>query len=181
MSSNMYDNLPLKTINRELDQQPSHKIKTIQNTLMDDHKQKKRKSTPEVTKVSDTARKPKASRSLAEMFFKNHNQSVEICEKLSPSRESFGSSDTLKASNNGNNKLNNEILCKSDEDLKKMTNVQSTPTSTLDDGYESSNSTPLVSGKNRQIYVLLVICMLYYCKRFFKSNIWFDKGFYSKF
>lgn len=154
MTSNIYDNLPLKTINKEnIEQQSSHKIKTIQNTLLDDNKQKKRKSTPEITKIAGqnmmSTKKPKSSKSITEMFFKNHNQTStpEVNENLTPTtKESFGSDETLKASNNGNNKMNNEILCKSDEDLKKITNIQSTPTSTFDDGYESSNSTPLVSG-----------------------------------
>lgn len=50
------------------------------------------------------------------------------------SSEEFGSNDTIPVD-------------KSDEDLKKTTTIHSTPTSTLDDGYESSNSTPLVSGE----------------------------------
>ncbi|CAH0550554.1 unnamed protein product [Brassicogethes aeneus] len=134
MMSNIYDNFPLKPL-----------IKGNETTEDQDNKQKKRKSNPDVHKITQNIlhKKPKSSRSFSEVFFKNHNDYSE---------EKFGSSETIKATNGKNH---DEVSIKSKnsiEDLKKLANVQSTPTSTFDDGYESSNSTPLVSGRGKARY-----------------------------
>ncbi|XP_049816938.1 sodium-dependent noradrenaline transporter-like [Aethina tumida] len=147
MSSHIYDNLPLKPLARNTEKPEQSSERQKLNTL--DSKQKKRKSTPEIQKITQhfLNKKPKSSRSFSEMFFKNHNEINENVE------DKFGSSETIKASANGK-KMDEESLKsgKSSEDLKKLTNVQSTPTSTFDDGYESSNSTPLVSGRGKARY-----------------------------
>lgn len=141
MSANIYDNFPLnpsKKANRESLHMP--KIKTIQNTFNPptSTKEKKRRSSPDIQKGAlpkGSTKNSKSSRSISEIFFKNH---CEVSENTSP-QEEFGSNDTLKA-------VKEEKSTENADDFKKATNVQSTPTSTLDDGYESSNSTPLVSG-----------------------------------
>lgn len=87
-------------------------------------KSKKRRSTTDIQKILPQNNllkiKPKSSKSFSEMFF---NRNLEENER----------------------KGSEELLTNGDEndEGKKM---QSTPTSTLDDGYESCNSTPLVSG-----------------------------------
>ncbi|XP_023313152.1 sodium-dependent noradrenaline transporter-like [Anoplophora glabripennis] len=147
MSSHIYDNLPLKPLNKEAKENlPEQKIKTVQNIFSapTDSKQKKRKSSPEIAKVSPQgllSKRPKSSKSISEMFYKNH---YEVNENA-PNDE-FGSSETLRASN-GVGKVSNDNG--GSEEWKKSINVHTTPTSTLDDGYESSNSTPLVSGKGK--------------------------------
>lgn len=142
MSSHLYDNFPLnplKKSNRTSLHEPT--IKTIQNTMnpLTGSKERKRKSSPDIQKPPQhktTVKNPKSSRSISEIFFKNH---CEIIDNISP-QEEFGSNETLKAASE-------EKAPEINEDSKKTTNIQSTPTSILDDGYESSNSTPLVSGK----------------------------------
>lgn len=143
MSSNIYDNFPLKSLmkkgNRECLDEP--KIKTIQNTFNPPQttKERKRKSSSDIQKPTlqkGTAKNSKSSRSISEIFFKNN---CEINDNVSP-QEEFGSSETLKAANE-------EKITDISDESKKATTVHSTPTSILDDGYESSNSTPLVSGE----------------------------------
>ncbi|VEN53393.1 unnamed protein product, partial [Callosobruchus maculatus] len=61
--------------------------------------------------------------------------------------QDFGSNETIKV-------LSEEITDSAEiqtaiDSIKKQKNIQTTPTSTLDDGYESSNSTPQVSGKGK--------------------------------
>lgn len=128
MSSPIYNSFALKPLrgrdNKENVEET--KIKTVQNTFA--QSDKKRKSTPDLPKLPIFSKRSKSSKSFSEMFYKNHRE---------VGSDEFGSSDTLKAAND-------ESFV--GDDLKKPTNVQSTPTSTLDDGYESSNSTPLVSG-----------------------------------
>lgn len=79
-------------------------------------------------------------------YEKIKNKFVQILGQNGVSTEDFGSNETLRAE-------------KSDEDLKKVTTIHSTPTSTLDDGYESSNSTPLVSGNS---FILPLISYQYF-------------------
>ncbi|KAL3288411.1 hypothetical protein HHI36_002859, partial [Cryptolaemus montrouzieri] len=156
-SKNIYENLPLKTLNKKDIKQPeneplvSQKIKTVQNIFNPlDFKPKKRKSNPDIyNKIpSNAARKPKSSKSISEMFF---------------SKNTNGLNETLGNSKKGNNATkSNESLCRNSGDKQdnesvksgskgepnikdKSSNVYLTPTSTLDDGYESCNSTPLVS------------------------------------
>lgn len=114
-STNIYENLPLKKLNSD-----SEALKT--KNQISEIKQKKRKSTPDIQKVSSQNNIPKkTSRSISEMLFnRNHD-----------------SSDDKSEENLTGEKSNGEDSCKK---------IQSTPTSTLDDGYESCNSTPLVSG-----------------------------------
>ncbi|KAF7281952.1 hypothetical protein GWI33_003974 [Rhynchophorus ferrugineus] len=131
--SHVYDNIPLKPFKNEktvAEQQQGSattKIKTIQNNLAQE--ERKRKGSEDVARSCSLKmrKKPKSTRSLSDVFFKGQN---------GVSAERFGSSETIPAE-------------KSEEDLKKVTTIHSTPTSTLDDGYESSNSTPLVSGKGK--------------------------------
>ncbi|XP_066249427.1 sodium-dependent noradrenaline transporter-like [Euwallacea similis] len=123
--SHVYDSIPLKPFRRAMAEQK--KISTVQNNLKEeDEKRQQRKGSADILRSCAKPKKPK-SRSFSEMFFKSQN---------GVPAEDFGSNETLRAE-------------KSDEDLKKTTTIHSTPTSTLDDGYESSNSTPLVSGKGR--------------------------------
>lgn len=139
--SNIYDNFPLnplKKSNREALHIPN--IKTIQNTFKASPGAKdKRKSSPDIQRVvvhKGNSKKSKSSRSISEIFFKNH---YEVNDNVSQ-QEEFGSSETLKA-------VSEEKPPGISDEFKRNTNIQSTPTSGLDDGYESSNSTPLVSGK----------------------------------
>lgn len=140
--SNIYENFPLNPLKKShRENLHESKIKTIQNTFnpQPSSKEKKRKSSPDIQKTPHqraVTKNPKSSRSISEIFFKNH---CEINDNVSL-REEFGSNETMKAANDENGAETNE-------DSKKLTNVQSTPTSILDDGYESSNSTPLVSGE----------------------------------
>jgi hypothetical protein len=123
-STSIYENLPLKKLDSE-----SESLKNSQNIP---DKQKKRKSTPDIQKISpqnNIPKKPKSSRSISEMFF-NRNHEANDTEAREIVDDKAG-----------------------DDSSKK---VQSTPTSALDDGYESCNSTPLVSG----LYVALYICLL---------------------
>ncbi|KYB26417.1 sodium-dependent noradrenaline transporter isoform X1 [Tribolium castaneum] len=111
-STNIYENLPLKKLGDS---------ETSKN-LISEIKQKKRKSTPDIQKVSsqnNISKKAKSSRSISEMLFNRSDDKSD--ENLSAGEKSNG-----------------EDSCKK---------IQSTPTSTLDDGYESCNSTPLVSGR----------------------------------
>ncbi|XP_044263787.1 sodium-dependent noradrenaline transporter-like isoform X1 [Tribolium madens] len=111
-STNIYENLPLKKLGES---------ETSKN-LISEIKQKKRKSTPDIQKVSsqnNISKKAKSSRSISEMLFNRNDDKSD--ENLS-----------------GREKSNGEDSCQK---------IQSTPTSTLDDGYESCNSTPLVSGR----------------------------------
>ena len=121
-STNIYENLPLKKLNSD----DSSKTRNGQNSEV---KQKKRKSTPDIQKVSpqnNIPKKPKSSRSISEMFFNRNLEHADNADR--ESEENLTS---------GGEKIDAEESCKK---------VQSTPTSTLDDGYESCNSTPLVSG-----------------------------------
>lgn len=141
MSSNIYDNIPLNPLKKL---RKGNKYGTpIPNpfnfTTVDI--EKKRKSSPDIQKIAYqkvSSKMPKSSRSASEVFCKND---AEINENVL--KDDFGSNETLKASD--------EEKCNENE-VKKARNVQSTPTSTLDDGYESSNSTPLVSGKYIFVY-----------------------------
>lgn len=143
MSSNIYENFPLNPLKKSnKDSLNVGNIKTIQNTFNPPQsiKERKRKSSLDIQNISQQKgylKDPKSSRSISEIFFKNH---CEVRENISP-QEEFGSDETLKAANGDKGS-------EYSDDPKKTTNAQSTPTSTLDDGYESSNSTPLVSGKN---------------------------------
>jgi hypothetical protein len=114
-STSIYENLPLKKLDSE-----SESLKNSQNIP---DKQKKRKSTPDIQKISpqnNIPKKPKSSRSISEMFFnRNHEANDTEAREIVDDKAA-------------------------DDSSKK---VQSTPTSTLDDGYESCNSTPLVSGR----------------------------------
>lgn len=167
MSSHIYDNLPLKPLNKEdKENLPDQKIKTVQNIFAfpTDSKQKKRKSSPEIAKVSPQSllsKRPKSSKSVSEMFYKNH---FEVNEN--GQNDEFGSSETLRASN-GVGKMNNDNG--SSEDWKKGINVHSTPTSTMDDGYESSNSTPLVSGNF--LYTIHFSCLKNYNNSCFTGSL----------
>ncbi|KAH1006548.1 hypothetical protein HUJ05_007273 [Dendroctonus ponderosae] len=128
--SHVYDNIPLKPFKRDklaVEQKSSSRISTIQNNLKQEDEKKRKGSADFLKSCSAQVQKKTKSKSISEMFFKGQN---------GVSSEDFGSNDTICAE-------------KSDEDLKKTTTIHSTPTSTLDDGYESSNSTPLVSGKGR--------------------------------
>lgn len=114
-SNNMYENLPLRKMRDESSQN------------FTEINQKKRKSTPEIERVSSQnaiPKKTKSSKSISEMFFNEVDDNI--------SGQDSGSAETLKSIG--------------EENGKKGTTVQSTPGSTLDDGYESYNSTPLVSG-----------------------------------
>lgn len=136
--SNAYDNFSLnqlKQTNKETLHMP--KVKTIQNTFNPSTsiKDKKRKSSPDIQRVAlHKGNSKNSSQSIPEIYFKNH---YEI--NVNVSQQEFGSNETLKAA--GEEKPND--IC---DESKKFTNIQST-TAVLDDGYESSNSTPLVSGK----------------------------------
>jgi hypothetical protein len=114
-STSIYENLPLKKLDSE-----SESLKNSQNIP---DKQKKRKSTPDIQKISpqnNIPKKPKSSRSISEMFFnRNHEANDTEAREIVDDKAA-------------------------DDSSKK---VQSTPTSALDDGYESCNSTPLVSGR----------------------------------
>ncbi|XP_060516213.1 sodium-dependent noradrenaline transporter-like [Cylas formicarius] len=135
--SHICDNLPLKSLQKmNIEQCPSYKIKTIQNSLKQEEKAERRKSTDDV-KYSSSVR-PRSSRSFSEIFFRNRTT-----RRNGELKEQCGSNETLRTNGNDEHMVNG----KSEEDLKKGTTIHSTPTSTLDDGYESSNSTPLVSGK----------------------------------
>lgn len=138
--SNIYDNFPLnalKKTNREALHIPN--IKSIQNTFKaSTGVRDKRRNSPDIQRVihKGNSRKSKSSRSISEILFKNH---CEVNDNLSQ-QEEFGSNETLKA-------VNEDKPPGIAEEFKRNTNIQSTPTSGFDDGYESSNSTPLVSGK----------------------------------
>ncbi|RZB39616.1 hypothetical protein BDFB_009982 [Asbolus verrucosus] len=124
-STSIYENLPLKKLHSESE---SLKIKNSQN--FPETKQKKRKSTPDIQKISpqnNIPKKPKSSKSISEMFFNRNHEPNDNVDKRE-SEENLTSNEE---------KTNGEDSCKK---------TQSTPTSTLDDGYESCNSTPLVSG-----------------------------------
>jgi hypothetical protein len=128
-STSIYENLPLKKLDSE-----SESLKNSQNIP---DKQKKRKSTPDIQKISpqnNIPKKPKSSRSISEMFFnRNHEANDTEAREIVDDKAA-------------------------DDSSKK---VQSTPTSTLDDGYESCNSTPLVSG----LYVAFIfVCCVFHEK-----------------
>lgn len=139
----IYENLPLKPLNIDdnvanAERESLLKSQKTKNAL----KPKKRKSTPEIIKVSPQNNIPKQSRSVAEISNNLEENDLKV---------NSSSSETLKAGNDGSSS-NYEISprrSKEEEDGTKVyqkTTVHSTPTSTLDDGYESCNSTPHGSG-----------------------------------
>ncbi|XP_074035865.1 sodium-dependent noradrenaline transporter [Leptinotarsa decemlineata] len=127
--SHIYDNFPLKPLDKTTDISQSKIVS--KNNLSLDIKEKKRKSSPDIQVTGQSFFGKRSSKSFSDMARRqcDNSKGVDVVEK-----EEFGSSETIKASNeNGHN---------------KKSNVHSTPTSTLDDGYGSSNSTPQVSGKS---------------------------------
>ncbi|KAL1501998.1 hypothetical protein ABEB36_007213 [Hypothenemus hampei] len=123
--SHVCDNIPLKPFKKNKHQ--LGKIFTVQNSLMpNDNNEKKTRKDSTGRNIDGEGNKTK-SKSSSDMFFKSQN---------GVTTDEFGSNESI-------------LMEKSDEDLKKATTIHSTPTSVLDDGYESSNSTPLVSGKGR--------------------------------
>lgn len=158
-SKNIYENLPLKNLNKtdkkQVENEPlvTQKIKTIQNIFNPlDLKPKKRKSNPDIyNKIPlNTSRKPKSSRSISEMFFsKNSNGLNESVGNSKKENNSSRSNESL-CRNSGDRQDNESVKSgnRGESNVKdKTSNIHSTPTSTFDDGYESCNSTPLVSGE----------------------------------
>ncbi|XP_050293388.1 sodium-dependent noradrenaline transporter-like [Anthonomus grandis grandis] len=145
--SHIYDNIPLKPFKREKyepEQKSSSKISTVQKNLRQEEQEeeKRRKGSADLLRsCTGLVQKKTKSKSISEMFFRVQN---------GVPTDEFGSSETIKAE-------------KSEEDLKKVTTIHSTPTSTLDDGYESSNSTPLVSGKGRTKHSSTTASMVITC------------------
>ncbi|KAK9873733.1 hypothetical protein WA026_002091 [Henosepilachna vigintioctopunctata] len=159
-SKNIYENLPLKTLNKkdtkQAENEPlvSQKIKTVQNIFNPlDFKPKKRKSNPDIYNriPSNVSRKPKSSKSISEMFFnKNTNGLNETLGNLKIGTNSTKSKESL-CKNSGDKQDNENVkTAKVQSNSRDKSVLQSTPTSSvLDDGYESCNSTPLVSAPGR--------------------------------
>ncbi|KAG5878715.1 hypothetical protein JTB14_022163 [Gonioctena quinquepunctata] len=133
--SHIYDNFPLKSLNKATD---SCQAKTLisKPIFSSESKDKKRKSSPDIQVAAQSFFGKRSSKSFSDMTKKSCDSSKGV------EKEEFGSSDTLKAGIE-------EKVCNQNGHNKKS-NMHSTPTSTMDDGYGSSNSTPQVSGNELQ-------------------------------
>lgn len=154
-SSAIYENLPLATSkkdekeNEETDLNESSVIKTLQNTIYTNNNPKNRKSAPEIQKLSQNSGykgRPKPSRSITEMFFRSGRRHKEVNENVEKTNQNV-----LKEPNDVIHGTEVDDVGGKDSDTvdeeKKLLGQKGTPTSNLDDGYESCNSTPLGSGK----------------------------------
>ncbi|CAG9834597.1 unnamed protein product [Diabrotica balteata] len=117
MASHIYENLPLKKLNKNLSEL------SRSNKFAFPDEQKRKVTSPEIQDSLETLLETK---------------SVAKAGKKSENPKDFGSTETIKANNE-------EKSCSNQNGQNKK--IQSTPLSTLDDGYGSSNSTPQVSGK----------------------------------
>lgn len=171
-SSGIYENLPLATLKneeKENEETESSVIKTFQNTLYTNNNPKNRKSAPEIQKLSQNSGykgRPKPSRSITEMFFRSGRRHKEVNENVEKTNQNV-----LKEPNEVMHGAEVDDVGSKDSDTvdeeKKLLGQKGTPTSNLDDGYESCNSTPLGSGKFNFVFpyltkisLFLPVCLL---------------------
>lgn len=186
MSTGVYENLPLTPLNKEEKENlttdaseevsGTNNIKTLQNTLYNTNSNQNNSKSPTMDgdKTSSFQNnipktRSKVSRSIAEIFFKSGKRGKKAnAQNQNAHKDKTNANEVVQATTN-EDKLT-VVVEKRDDDSSKSSegveedkkvcqksgNQHSTPTSTFDDGYESCNSTPLGSGKEK-IFMSCVI------------------------
>lgn len=126
----IYENLPLQPLDKA-ETQSLLKANSVKTS-------KKRKSASEIPRLHNSVSKGRPSKSVSETFSSTKRE-----------ESTSSSSETLKAANEDvfSSYEASPKTSKSDGKAAHKLVTHSTPTSTLDDGYESCNSTPHGSGE----------------------------------
>lgn len=138
----IYENLPLQALSIEdsdilkAETEALLKAKKLSHQTPSASKAKKRKSASEIPKLPVNKGKP--SKSVSETFGSSKRETSSSSETLKANEDAFSSYETSPKTSKEKGEETKVV--------QKLV-VHSTPTSILDDGYESCNSTPHGSGR----------------------------------